>query len=109
MRDAENIRSVEKEIQFLQGLKHPNVINIIGYGSDGQVKKPSGRELNNLVYIVLEYIAGGLLFDFCQAVGGAGEDGGRFFMAQMLDVLKYMHGKGVVHRDLKLENILIDD
>jgi len=38
-----------------------------------------------------------------------GEDGGRFFMNQMLDVLSYMHGKGVVHRDLKLENILVDD
>ena len=30
-------------------------------------------------------------------------------MTQMLDVLSYMHGKGVVHRDLKLENILVDD
>ena len=38
-----------------------------------------------------------------------GEDGGRYFMTQMLDVLQYVHGKGVVHRDLKLENILVDD
>ena len=30
-------------------------------------------------------------------------------MHQMMDVLHYMHGKGVVHRDLKLENILVDD
>merc|ERR1712017_18444 len=38
-----------------------------------------------------------------------GEDGGRYFLSQMIDVLSYMQGKGVVHRDLKLENILVDD
>lgn len=38
-----------------------------------------------------------------------GEDGGRYFLGQMIEVLTYMHGKGVVHRDLKLENILVDE
>lgn len=38
-----------------------------------------------------------------------GEDNGRFFLNQMLDVIGYMQSKGVVHRDLKLENILVDD
>ena len=108
-RDKESIKSVEQEIQILQGLKHPNVVKIQGYGSDGYVKKPSGREIKNLVYILLEYVPGGLLFDLCQSVGGMGEDAGRFFLTQMIDVLSYMQGKGVVHRDLKLENILVDD
>ena len=90
-------------------MKHQNIVNILGYGSDGHVKKPSGREINNLVYILLEYVPGGLLFDLCQTVGAMGEDGGRYFMRQMIDVLGYMQGKGVVHRDLKLENILVDD
>ena len=71
--------------------------------------KPSGREIGNLVYILLEFVTGGLLFDLCQTLGGMGENGGRFFLSQMCDVLEYMHGKGVVHRDLKLENILVDD
>lgn len=84
-------------------------MNICGYGSDGHVLKPSGREIKNLVYILLEYVTGGLLFDLCQTVGGMGEDAGRFFMTQMMDVLGYMQSKGVVHRDLKLENILVDD
>ena len=38
-----------------------------------------------------------------------GEDAGRFFANQMLDAMEYMHSNRVVHRDLKLENILIDD
>lgn len=38
-----------------------------------------------------------------------GEKAGRFFMNQLIDSIEYMHKKGVVHRDLKLENILIDD
>ena len=73
------------------------------------MKKPSGREIKNLVYILLEYVTGGLLFDLCQTIGGMGEEDGRFFLHQMCDVLSYIQGKGVVHRDLKLENILVDE
>lgn len=58
---------------------------------------------------MLEYVTGGLLFDVCQTAGGMGEDGGRFFLHQMVEVLEFMQSKGVVHRDLKLENILVDD
>merc|ERR1712100_520643 len=85
------------------------IVNIVGYGSDGHVLKPSGREIKNLVYILLEYVTGGLLLDLCQTVGGMGEEAGRYFLSQMLDVLGYIQSKGVVHRDLKLENILVDD
>ncbi len=38
-----------------------------------------------------------------------GENGVRYFLSLMLDVLTYMHGQAVVHRDLKLDNILVDD
>lgn len=89
-RDQDSIKSVEQEIQILQGLNHQNIVNIIGYGSDGHVLKPSTREIKNLVYILLEYVTGGLLFDLCQTVGGMGEDAGRYFMSQMVDVLSYI-------------------
>jgi len=73
------------------------------------VLKPSGREIKHQVYIILEYIEGQLLFEVCDKLGGMGETAGRFFMNQLLDALTYMHRKGVVHRDLKLENILVDE
>jgi serine/threonine protein kinase len=65
--------------------------------------------IENLVFIIMEFVQGGLLFDLCQTLGAMGEDAGRFFMWQMVDAVEYMHSRRVVHRDLKLENILIDE
>lgn len=81
---------------------------MMDFGDAGQVVKPSGRIISNLVFIVMEYVQGGLLFDLCQTMGAMGEDAGRFFLGQMVDSLDYMHNLRCCHRDLKLENILVD-
>ena len=70
--------------------------------------KCSGRVLTNLVYIALEYVDGGLMFDLCKTGGTMGEDVGRFLFRQLIKSIKYMHSRNVVHRDLKIENILYD-
>ena len=108
-RDNDSIVSVHNEITILKNLQHQGIINMHEYGDAGQVVKPSGRVIDNLVYIVMEFVQGGLLFDLCQTMGAMGEDAGRFFLHQMLDSVEYMHSRKVVHRDLKLENILVDD
>lgn len=108
-RDQDSILSVHNEITILKNLQHAGIINMYEYGDAGKVIKPSGRVIDNLVYIVMEFVQGGLLFDLCQTMGPMGEDAGRFFLHQMLDSIEYMHNRRVVHRDLKLENILIDD
>jgi len=58
-----HIKSVEQEISILSGLDHKNITRIVDYGSDGVVVKASGKKIDNLVYIALEYIDGGILFD----------------------------------------------
>jgi DNA-binding protein Fis len=49
-------------------------------GEEGKIKKPSGKEVDNLYYLVLEYVPEGILYDVVEYFGGVGEDGGRFFM-----------------------------
>ena len=100
---------MHNEITILKNLEHGGIISLVEYGDAGQVIKPSGRVIDNLVFIVMEFVQGGLLFDLCQTMGAMGEDAGRFFLLQMLDSVEFMHSRRVVHRDLKLENILIDD
>lgn len=57
----------------------------------------------------MEYVQCGTLWDLNQSMGAMGEAAGKFFLSQMIDILCYMHNdKATVHRDLKLENILVD-
>jgi serine/threonine protein kinase len=108
-RDNDSILSVHNEITILKNLDHSGIIRMVDYGDAGQVLKPSGRIIDNLIFIIMEFVQGGLLFDLCQTMGAMGEDAGRFFLLQMVESMEYMHSRRVVHRDLKLENILIDD
>ena len=64
-RDQDSILSVHNEITILKNLQHQGIINMYEYGDAGQVLKPSGRIIENLVFIVMEFVQGGLLFDLC--------------------------------------------
>ncbi|XP_027773004.1 CBL-interacting serine/threonine-protein kinase 1-like isoform X2 [Solanum pennellii] len=58
--------------------------------------------------MVLEYVNGGELFDRIVSKGKLSEAQGRKLFQQLVDGVSYCHDKGVFHRDLKLENVLID-
>jgi len=64
----------------------------------------------SLIYLILDYVPGGqVLFDTITHLSPMGEEGGRFFMQQIADVLCYMHNeKTIAHCDIKLDNILVD-
>lgn len=58
--------------------------------------------------IVMEYVAGGDMFAYVKRRGGLEEDEARWFFQQLVMALDYSHEIGVVNRDIKLENTLLD-
>jgi serine/threonine protein kinase len=60
------------------------------------------------LYFVLDFASNGELLSLIKEHGSINEDAARYYSAQILDAIKYMHDNGVVHRDLKPENILLD-
>ena len=61
------------------------------------------------VWLVTELCAGGELFDYLVEKGRLSEDETRVLFGQLCLAVGYVHDKGVVHRDLKLENVLLDE
>lgn len=91
------VHQIKREISTMKLIKHPNVVHL--------------REVlasKQKVYIVLEYIDGGELFDKIVNVGRLGEDEARKYFQQLVHAVDYCHSRGVYHRDLKPENLLLD-
>eukprot|EP00971_Amphidinium_carterae_P052177 1027394-Amphidinium_carterae.1 len=60
------------------------------------------------LYLVIELVTGGDLADMLQSGEFDGESEIKKTMLQLLHAIRYCHQKGVIHRDLKMENCLID-
>lgn len=56
-------------------------------------------------YLVTELISGGELFDYIAHVDHVSEEKARAMFRQMVSAVAYMHSLGIVHRDLKMENV----
>ncbi|XAR73431.1 Non-specific serine/threonine protein kinase [Bertholletia excelsa] len=88
---------VQREIMNHRSLKHPNIIRF----------KEVLLTPTHLA-IVMEYAAGGELFERICNAGRFSEDEARFFFQQLISGVSYCHSMQVCHRDLKLENTLLD-
>ena len=61
------------------------------------------------VAILMEYLEGGELLKYLQEKGKLDEDEARGIFLQLVDAISYCHKEKIIHRDLKLENILMSD
>jgi len=96
--DETNLTKVYREVQIMKLLRHPNVLKLY------QV-----METKNMLYIVSEYAPRGEMFAHIGKHGKLSEDEARKYFWQIISAVEYCHKHRVVHRDLKAENLLLDD
>ena len=100
-------KSIQKEAEILSRINHHNVLRLIKGGQGTFIKK--GNCVGEFPYIVLEYAEKGELFNYVYLPKkGFGEDYGRLIFKQIMEGLNACHRAGIAHRDLKLENIMLD-
>lgn len=96
--DAEFVRRFAREAQAVLSLSHPNIVASYDVGND---------EETGLPYIILEYVEGGTLKELIQKRGPLSPKTAINIACQVLDALQYAHTRGIIHRDVKPQNVMI--
>ena len=96
--DESFIRRFDREAQAASRMSHPNIVNLLDVG----VEEDGTR------YLVMEYVQGKTLKRFIQESGALRPEIAAQIIIRVLAALQHAHQNGVVHRDIKPQNILID-
>jgi len=94
----DGIKRIYFEAEIMQQLKHKNILKLQHITED---------DIN--IYIIMEYAKHGDLLQYLHTRQMISENEARKLFVQLLDALDYAHQKNIVHRDIKLENILLDN
>lgn len=95
--DDENLAKTFREISILKLLNHPHITRLYEV-----------MESKNSIYLVTEHAGGGEIFDYLVTHGRMKEEEAARVFSQIVSAVDYCHRNGVVHRDLKAENVLLD-
>lgn len=96
--DQSFVQRFEREAQAAAGLQHKNVVNVFDRGQVGST-----------YYIAMEYLPGRTLKDVVNAMGALDPKLAIHLTLQILAAAKFAHSKGLIHRDIKPQNVMIDD
>lgn len=91
------VNQIKREISIMKIVRHPYIVRL-------HEVLASRRK----IYIILEFVPGGELFDKIVHSGKLSERESRRYFQQLIDAVSHCHSKGVYHRDLKPENLLLD-
>ncbi|ESR46560.1 hypothetical protein CICLE_v10000482mg [Citrus x clementina] len=94
----DHIKELEEEVKLLKDLSHPNIVRYLG----------TVREEESL-NILLEFVPGGSISSLLGKFGPFPEAVMRTYTKQLLLGLEYLHNHGIMHRDIKGANILVDN
>ena len=95
----EELDKVKDEYKILQKLDHPSILKIYQNSQD-----------DRYIYVIMEFFKGRELFDKLKSEGPIKDERiAPKILLEILHVLKYIHSKNIVYRDLKLENLLLDE
>jgi serine/threonine protein kinase len=94
---SQQVEHIMNEKDILATLEHPFVVKMAGAFQDGR-----------FLYLVLEYGVGGEFFTHLRKAGRLDNNTGKFYAAQIVSIFEYLHAQEVIYRDLKPENLLLD-
>jgi len=94
------VAAIEREVKVMRKLQHPNIIRLLDAASS---------EKDQRYFIYMELAPKGELFSRVVNSGSLTEPQAARYLKQIMGAVGYMHSQGVVHRDLKLENVLLDN
>jgi len=91
------VEHINSEKQILSSIRHPFIVNLYRSFQD-----------DKYLYMLLEYVIGGEMFSHLRRAGRFSNEVTRFYAAEIVLALEYLHSLNIVYRDLKPENLLID-
>ncbi|CAF2121605.1 BnaA03g11580D [Brassica napus] len=101
---------LQREQTILSSLNSPYVVNYIGSNTTTENNKLILSIIELLNNLLMEYVPGGSIHDLIKNSGGKlPEPEIRFYTRQILKGLMYLHGRGIVHCDLKSDNVMIGE